>query len=134
MTFDLLERDLACDAWENEGGPAIGIPSAPLPPGWPFRAARGGVARFLNDVGSDVVTIGVRQLNCIGASPPADHPHVYLELAERTGILCPYCATRYRFDPALPFDETRPPDCFHSDGPWIDRGSNLIPAMLDLPR
>jgi hypothetical protein len=38
---------------------------------------------------------------CVGESPPQDHPHVYINMGEADTILCPYCATRFRFDPRL---------------------------------
>jgi len=44
--------------------------------------------------------IGVKEFNCIGVSPPHDHPHIYLE-GNDDRILCPYCATLFRIDPRL---------------------------------
>ena len=43
----------------------------------------------------------VRESNCIGV-PPHDHPHVYINMGDRNTILCPYCVTRYRYDPRFP--------------------------------
>jgi hypothetical protein len=43
-------------------------------------------------------------------SPPHDHPHVYINMGEQDTILCPYCATRFRFDPRLRPSEADPPD------------------------
>ena len=113
----VLERDFGLGVWENEGGPPAFVEPTSPPPGVPYRAPRGGIPRFLNDAGCMVVEIGVRALNCIGATPPADHPHVYLDMGEQPFILCPYCATRFRFDPTLRYDETRPFGCFHDGSP-----------------
>lgn len=111
----LHDPGLGQSVWENEGGAA--------PPGtlrhWPalppYRGPRRGVPRFLNDAGAEFVAIGVTTFNCIGATPPMDHPHVNLDMGERADILCPYCASSFRFDPALGCEETRPAGCFHPD-------------------
>jgi uncharacterized Zn-finger protein len=61
--------------------------------------------KFRNDRGVTEIRIGVKEFNCIGVSPPLDHPHVYLNMEKQDAILCPYCATRYRYDPRLaPFE------------------------------
>ena len=100
--------------WENEGGsvtlshaveshagPRLGArASRPVPP-----------IAFLNDVGVSEIMIGCRQFECIGALPPHDHPHIFLEMGDRDDVLCPYCATRFIFDDALGPRETRPPNC-----------------------
>jgi uncharacterized Zn-finger protein len=111
-----LDHDLRLGIWENEGGRTKAAVRPRLPPGLSHRGAHGGVPRFVNDVGARTVAIGVTALNCIGATPPADHPHVYLEMGEGADILCPYCATLFCFHPALRFDETLPPGCFHDAG------------------
>ena len=65
---------------------------------------------FRNDRGVPEIRIGVREFQCIGASPPQDHPHVYINMGEEDTDLCLYCATRFRFDPRLGPLETDPPD------------------------
>jgi uncharacterized Zn-finger protein len=114
--METLERDLSLGAWENEGGLATFVGPTLLPPGVPCRGQRRGVPRFRNDVGSPIVEIGVRGFNCIGATPPADHPHVYLDMGELSSILCPYCATRFQFDAALHDGATRPAGCAYDKG------------------
>ena len=47
--------------------------------------------------------------------PPQDHPHVYINMGEADTILCPYCATRFRFDPRLTPLDADPPDSFFAD-------------------
>jgi uncharacterized Zn-finger protein len=73
--------------------------------------ARDVYPKFTNDHGVPEIRIGVKAFKCIGASPPHDHPHIYLEIGEQdTSMLCPYCATRFRFDPGLDPSEADPPD------------------------
>jgi uncharacterized Zn-finger protein len=73
--------------------------------------AREGCPKFRNDHGVPEIRIGVRAFKCVGASPPQDHPHIYLEIGEQeTRILCPYCATRFLFDRGLDPFEADPPD------------------------
>lgn len=66
--------------------------------------------KFRNDRAAPNIRIGVKEFKCIGVSPPHDHPHVYINMGDDDAILCPYCGTRYCFDPRLgPFDAD-PPD------------------------
>ncbi len=39
--------------------------------------------KFRNDRGVTEIRIGVKEFNCIGVSPPHDHPHVYLNMENR---------------------------------------------------
>ncbi len=71
--------------------------------------------KFRNDRAVPEIRIGVREFNCIGASPPHDHPHVYINMGGEDAILCPYCATRYRYDPRLTPFEVDPPDSLFVD-------------------
>ena len=70
--------------------------------------------RFQNDHGLAEIRIGAKAFECVGESPPQDHPHVFLEMGEQEKILCPYCSTLYRFDSALAAFESNPTDSqFH---------------------
>lgn len=71
--------------------------------------------KFHNDPAVTEIRIGARAFHCIGALPPQDHPHVYLNMGTRADILCPYCATRYRFDPALERTASDPAGCAYAD-------------------
>ena len=71
--------------------------------------------KFRNDAGVAEICIGVREFKCIGVSPPRDHPHVYINMGEADSVLCPYCATRFRFDPRLTPLEADPPDSLFVD-------------------
>jgi uncharacterized Zn-finger protein len=70
----------------------------------------GGYLKFRNDHGVPEICIGVREFKCIGVSPPQDHPHIYINMGEADTILCPYCATGFRFDPRLTSLDADPPD------------------------
>jgi uncharacterized Zn-finger protein len=53
--------------------------------------------KISNDDGAPEVFVSVKEFECIGAEPPYDHPHVYLDMGSEDEIICPYCSTRFRF-------------------------------------
>ncbi len=55
------------------------------------------VPHFHNDAGVPIIEIGSQEFMCVGANPPFDHPHVFLDLGNDNEIICPYCSTLYRF-------------------------------------
>ncbi len=71
-----------------------------------------GYSKFKNDRGLQEIRIRTKEFECIGASPPLDHPHVYLNMGTASSILCPYCGTRFRFDPLLAGDAAPPDSLF----------------------
>jgi uncharacterized Zn-finger protein len=75
----------------------------------------GGYLKFRNDHGVREIRIGVTEFKCIGVSPPQDHPHIYIKMSEADTILCPYCATQFRFDPRLTPLDADPPDSIFAD-------------------
>lgn len=66
---------------------------------------------FANDQGVEKIFVGVKELQCMGARPPFDHPHVYLDMGADSQILCPYCSTLYVHDARLLPDESEPKGC-----------------------
>ena len=74
-----------------------------------------GYPKFRNDLGIPEIRIGVKEFECIGVSPPHDHPHVYINMREADTIPCPYCATQFRFDPRLTPLDADPPDSVFTD-------------------
>ena len=56
---------------------------------------------FHNQPGLPRVRIGARQFMCVGALPPFDHPHVFLDMGRADEKICPYCSTLYVYDAAL---------------------------------
>ena len=69
------------------------------------------IPHFQNDAGVDMIEIGVTEFMCCGATPPFDHPHVYLDMGDEREIVCGYCSTLFRYDQTLQPDETRPVNC-----------------------
>lgn len=66
------------------------------------------VPHFHNDVGVTAVFIGAKRFMCIGAKPPFDHPHVFMDMGSDDEIVCPYCSTLYKYRAALRADQTDP--------------------------
>ena len=66
---------------------------------------------FQNDAGHAVIAIGVKEFKCMGARPPFDHPHVFLDMGGDDDMTCPYCSTLFVYDPQLRADETEPKGC-----------------------
>lgn len=56
---------------------------------------------FHNQPGLPKVRIGAQRFMCIGALPPFDHPHIFIDMGDATETICPYCSTLYVFDAAL---------------------------------
>ena len=69
------------------------------------------VPHFHNDPGVPVIEVGAREFQCVGALPPHDHPHVYLDMGVEKEIVCPYCSTLYRFNAKLDVHAAKPPEC-----------------------
>ena len=67
------------------------------------------VPHFQNDAGDAAVAVGVREFMCVGASPPFDHPHVFLDMGDADELICPYCSTLYRYRASLHGTDTDPP-------------------------
>ena len=69
------------------------------------------VPHFHNDPGVAVIEIGAHEFMCVGARPPHDHPHVFLDMGDDKEIICPYCSTLYRHDSRLNPHAARPEAC-----------------------
>ncbi|MCX7319281.1 MAG: zinc-finger domain-containing protein [Hyphomicrobiales bacterium] len=69
------------------------------------------VPHFHNDAGVTIIEIGSKEFMCVGANPPFDHPHVFLDLGDDNEIICPYCSTLYRLDTTLDSHSARPAAC-----------------------
>jgi uncharacterized Zn-finger protein len=82
---------------------------------WPNTKMHDTYAKFKNDHGVPEIRIGVKEFKCAGASAPHDHPHIYLQMVAADTILCPYCATLFRYDPQLGPNEADPRDCVFLD-------------------
>lgn len=70
---------------------------------------------FHNTPGVSVIHVGVREFMCIGAKPPFDHPHIFIDMGDETEIVCSYCSTLYRYKPELK-GGAEPAECvWHDD-------------------
>jgi uncharacterized Zn-finger protein len=73
-----------------------------------FAMAEHVVPHFHNDPGVPVIEIGAKEFMCVGAKPPFDHPHVFLDMGSDNEIICPYCSSLYLYDPPLDSLAARP--------------------------
>jgi uncharacterized Zn-finger protein len=69
------------------------------------------IPHFHNDPGVPVIEIGTKEFMCVGATPPYDHPHVFLDMGDEREIICPYCSTLYRFKAKLNPRAAKPAEC-----------------------
>ena len=75
------------------------------------------IPHFHNDGGARTVSIGAKEFMCIGAKPPLDHPHVFLDMGGADEIICPYCSTLYRLRADLHGTASDPTGCAWSPDP-----------------
>lgn len=66
---------------------------------------------FHNSAGHRRIEIGTREFQCVGAKPPFDHPHVFLDMGDDSEIVCPYCSTLYVHDASLGETQSKPAGC-----------------------
>jgi uncharacterized Zn-finger protein len=69
------------------------------------------VPHFHNTSGVASIAIGAREFMCIGALPPFDHPHIFIDMGDEDEAVCGYCSTLYRFDPTLDPTRSEPSEC-----------------------
>lgn len=67
------------------------------------------IPHFHNDSGATLIEIGVTEFMCVGARPPYDHPHIFIDLGDDGEKVCAYCSTLYRYNATLKATETVPP-------------------------
>lgn len=80
--------------------------------------ATGTTPHFQNQMGLPVIEVGAREFMCIGALPPFDHPHIFIDMGSETETVCPYCSTLYRHNPKLRADESIP-----AQAAWADQAA-----------
>ena len=59
------------------------------------------IPHFHNQPGLSKIRVGAKEFMCIGALPPFDHPHVYIDMGADGEAICPYCSTLYVHDASL---------------------------------
>ena len=70
---------------------------------------------FHNEMGVPLIEIGSREFMCIGAKPPQDHPHVFIDMGDDEDVVCPYCSTHFRYDAKLGAGASRPAEAVWRD-------------------
>ncbi len=72
--------------------------------------AHGSTPHFQNSMGLARIDVNAKEFMCIGATPPHDHPHVFMDMGASDEIICPYCSTLYRYNTSLPQGTATPPE------------------------
>ncbi|MGY6645494.1 MAG: zinc-finger domain-containing protein [Salinarimonas sp.] len=85
--------------------------------------AETGTPHFHNENGLRVIYTGSKEFMCIGAKPPFDHPHEFIDMGGADEAICPYCSTLYRYKPELGPGKVEPAECL-----WD--GSSTTPDKL----
>jgi uncharacterized Zn-finger protein len=67
------------------------------------------VPHFHNTQGVATIRIGAREFMCVGALPPFDHPHIFIDLGDEDEAICSYCSTVYQYDATLGPSQSNPP-------------------------
>jgi uncharacterized Zn-finger protein len=70
-----------------------------------------GISHFHNDVGVPVIHVGSKEFMCIGARPPFDHPHIFIDMGSDEDAICGYCGTHFRYKPSLGPGQADPAAC-----------------------
>jgi uncharacterized Zn-finger protein len=65
------------------------------------------IPHFHNDLGVPSIRVGVTEFMCTGASPPFDHPHIFIDMGSDIEGICSYCSTHFLYSrdlsgPCLP--------------------------------
>jgi uncharacterized Zn-finger protein len=71
--------------------------------------------KFHNEAGAPTIEIGTKEFECIGAKPPFDHPHIFIDMGDEDEAICPYCSTVYRYDSSLAPAAARPAGALFSE-------------------
>ena len=72
------------------------------------------VPHYHNAAGVESISIGVPEFMCVGAPPPFDHPHIFIDMGKETSAICSYCSTLYRYRAGLQPLETIPPGHYYA--------------------
>ena len=74
-----------------------------------------GIPHFHNDAGVPVIHVGSKEFMCIGARPPFDHPHIFIDMGSDDETICSYCGTHFRYNPSLGRGGADPSACLWTD-------------------
>ena len=95
--------------------------------------ASSGVPHFHNDPGVREIKVGSREFMCIGATPPFDHPHIFIDMGRETDIVCSYCSTRYVFDATLS-GVVEPAECLYLPDAGAEAKVAATASLVVTPR
>ena len=70
--------------------------------------AHSSIPHFHNTEGLARIEVGSKEFMCIGALPPYDHPHIYIDMGKENDAVCGYCSTHYVFNSELPAGTSEP--------------------------
>ena len=73
------------------------------------------IPHFHNEPGVPAITIGARRFMCIGAKPPFDHPHVFIDMGADDEAICSYCGTLYKYNAGFAASVAEPAECLWTD-------------------
>lgn len=77
---------------------------------------------FHNQPGLAQVRIGAKKFMCVGALPPFDHPHIFIDMGDDADTICPYCSTHYVYDASL-HGGCVPPECAYHPSQDVQLGN-----------
>ena len=92
---------------------------------WGRDMAAHSIPHFHNQSGVPHVRVGAKEFMCVGALPPFDHPHIFIDMGADSDAICPYCSTHYVYDETL-HGGREPAECVFEPG--RDAGSLTEPA------
>ena len=86
------------------------------------------IPHFHNDLGVPSIEVGVKEFMCTGASPPFDHPHIFIDMGSGSEAICSYCSTRFVYD-SNQADFVRRPNANCAKSPNACQGAQSSPAL-----
>lgn len=76
------------------------------------------IPHFHNTAGVRVIEVSAKKFMCIGALPPFDHPHIFIDMGDESEAVCSYCSTLYRYRADLADGA-----CVPDDSRWDDHAT-----------
>lgn len=76
--------------------------------------AHSSIPHFHNTEGLPRIEVGSKEFQCIGALPPFDHPHIFIDMGKDTEVVCPYCSTLYVYNSKLTPGTSNPLSAIYS--------------------
>lgn len=70
--------------------------------------AHGTTPHFHNTEGLRNIEVGSKEFQCVGALPPFDHPHIFIDMGKDNEAVCSYCSTLYVFNADLGEGNAKP--------------------------